>query len=42
MCAWSDTPKGEVGRVAEETLFVFGVWKSYYSFLLFTQGAALW
>lgn len=30
--------RGEVGRVTEETQFVFGVWMSYYSFLLFTQG----
>lgn len=41
MCVWSDRPKGEVGTVTEETPFVFGVWMSYYSFLLFTQGTAL-
>lgn len=42
VCALPDTPKGEVGRVTEETPFVFGVWMSYYPFLLFTQGTASW
>lgn len=42
VCARSDTPKGEVGRVTEETPFVFGLWMSYYPFLLFTHGMASW
>ncbi len=42
VCVRSDTPKEEVGRVTEETQFVFSVWMSYYPFLLFSQGTALW